>query len=352
MGEVGSDVTAPAEREQSDPRRDLNTSLEYSNRASVTLRRRSSHYYLAKDALSHVADCGREKLDLVLVLVHFENWMEHYSLGCYVRLTKGDEWLFIRCVNCFMPDYKRMLWKKLRLLQFVEWDLKFELTLDPKKFMRLEDELIFVDKAWSKLRSWLLKRYGHFEFLKVLEVQKSRRPHLHILIKGFPYVSHSDLSAIWQKYGGGYVWIRSLGKGINAVWYILKYVNKSILREERVYAAELFASNKRMFSLSQNLMAMLDVRRNRKEQGWAFQGTVEKSIVEVSCKEESGVLGDLIKIQAMTDILYEYPLLFDLWDAGYFLSPKPKNTQTFTLSIVLSYTLTLTHSAHTHARAL
>ena len=315
-GEVGSNVTSSTERERSDLRRAPHSSLEYSDRASVTLRRRSSHYYLAKAALSCVADCGVEKPDLAPLLIHFENWMEHYSLGRYVRLTKGDEWLFIRCVNRFMPDYKRMLWKKMRLLQFIQWDLKIELTLDPKKFMRLEDEFTFIDKAWSKLRAWLLKRYGHFEFLKVLEVQKSGRPHLHVLINGVSYVPHEDLSDIWQKYGGGYVWIKSLGKGVNAVWYVLKYVNKTILHGERVYAALLFASNKRMFSMSQNLMAMLDVRRDHKEQGWNFQGTVDESIVMVFCREENIIISDLIKIEARTEILHKYPLLFDLWDTG------------------------------------
>lgn len=120
------------------------------------------------------------------------------------------------------------------------------------------------------------------------------------------------MSEIWQKYGGGYVWIKSVGKGVNAVWYVLKYVNNTILYEERVYAVLLFASNKRMFSMSQNLMAMLDFRRDRKSQGWNFQGTVEESIVMVFCREENIVISDLIKIEARTELLHKYPLLFDL----------------------------------------
>ena len=67
-----------------------------------------------------VADGGREKLDLDLVIIHFENWMEKYRVGRFIKLSKGDKWLFIRCVNRFMEYYKRVLWKKLRLLQFIE----------------------------------------------------------------------------------------------------------------------------------------------------------------------------------------------------------------------------------------
>jgi hypothetical protein len=153
---------------------------------------------LAKDALGRVADCGIEKLDLRLVMIHFENWMEKYLVGKFVRLVKDDEYLFIRCVNRFMEDYKRVLWKKRKLLQYIDWDLKVDLTLDSKRFMSLKDELCFIGKAWAKLRAWLLKRCGCFEFLRVLEAQKSGRPHLHVLISGISYVSQPDLSGIWQ----------------------------------------------------------------------------------------------------------------------------------------------------------
>jgi len=182
--------------------------------------------------------------------------------------------------------------------------------------MRLEDELTFINKAWAKLRSWLLKRHGRFEFLKILEVQKSGRPHLHILVKGFPYVSHTDLTAIWQKYGGGWVWIRSISKNVNAVWYVLKYVNKTILGEDKTYAALLFASNKRMFSMSQNLMAMLNIRRNSTEQGWTFEGTVDENTLEAFCREQNVSFGDIVKIEATTEMYYNYPMLFEAWDAG------------------------------------
>jgi hypothetical protein len=63
--------------------------------------------------LSRVVDCGMEELDLPLVKIHFGNWMEKYHLGRFVRLSREDEWLFIRCVNRFMEDYKMKLRRKL-----------------------------------------------------------------------------------------------------------------------------------------------------------------------------------------------------------------------------------------------
>jgi len=292
------------------------SSLEYSNRASVTNRRRSEYYYLAKEALSRVADCGTKKLDLCLVIIHFENWMEKYLTGKFVKLVKNDEYLFIRCVNRFMEDYKRLLWKKMKLLQYIDWDLKIDLTLDPKKFMRLEDELIFIGKAWAKLRAWLLKRYGRFEFLCVLEVQKSGRPHLHVLISGIPYIAHSDLSEIWRKYGGGYVWIKAINSNVNALWYVLKYVNKTILGKDKIYASILFAANKRMFSMSQNLLGMLNIRRDYNSQGWKFAGTVDELSLKVFCIEENILFHDFIKVKVTFLLMHEYPTIFDSWEYG------------------------------------
>jgi hypothetical protein len=74
--------------------------------------------------------------------------------------------------------------------------LKIELTVDPKAFFRLYDEYVFIGKAWNKLRSWLLRRYGKFEYLKVLEATKKGRPHLHILISGIKWIPQKELSDI------------------------------------------------------------------------------------------------------------------------------------------------------------
>jgi len=255
-------------------------------------------------------------LDLRLVRVHFGNWDEKYRLGRFVRLSKEDEYLFIRAINRFSEDYKRRLRKKLGPLRLVKWDLKMELTLDPKRFMRLFDEFVFIDPAWAKTRAWLYKRYGHSEFLKVLEVQKTSRPHLHVLLSGISYIPHEDLYAIWQKYGGGYVWIRPIEKSIDAVSYVLKYVNKTILGEDKTYAALLFASNKRMFSMSRGLRALLDVRCKREKQGFAFGGTVEESEVRTFCTEENVIYEDFVRTKITNEMLYKYPQLFDVLDTG------------------------------------
>lgn len=50
--------------------------------------------------------------------------MEKYHLGKFAGLTKDNEYLFIRCVNRFMQDYKRVLWKAKTFIKNSSIDLK------------------------------------------------------------------------------------------------------------------------------------------------------------------------------------------------------------------------------------
>ena len=68
--------------------------------------------------------------------------------------------------------------------------------------------------------------------------------------------------------------------------------------------------------MGQNSMAMLDIRRNREEQGWTFEGTVDENTVEAFCREENIAFGAIVKVEATTEMFCKYPLLFDVWDAG------------------------------------
>jgi len=178
--------------------------------------------------------------------------------------------------------------------------------------LRLKDEFIFINKGWATLRSWLQKRYGPFGFLKILEGQKTGLPHLHVLIQGFPHVPNAELGEIWQKYGGGYVYVKQVAKNLNAVNYVLKYVNKTILGKNPVYAALLFASNKRIFSMSQSLMRILNVKPHPREQGWKFAGVVKKHVVEQFCLEENIPYDNFIRVEVATELLYKYQVLFDV----------------------------------------
>ena len=71
-----------------------------------------------------------------------------------------------------------------------------------------------------------------------------------------------------------------------------------------------------MFSMSQNLLTMLNMKRHIKDQGWTFQGTVDENTVKAFCEEEKVGFCDIIKVEAVPKMLYKYPVLFGAWDIG------------------------------------
>jgi hypothetical protein len=229
----------------------------------------------------------------------FDRWCENYRKR-FVHLQKDNVHVFIKQFSRFDSGYKGILYKKLRLLNFMVWDLKIELTIDPKKFMLLSDEFVFITKGWNKLRSWLKRRYGNFEFLRVLEVQKSGRPHLHVLLSGIKWIDHAELSEIWQKYGGGeIVYIKNVynREKLSTTGYVLKYVNKTLRQSDKRYSALLFASNKRVFGISKGCQNMIHVEK-KEPQGFEYCSSVLESQLEGFCKRTGRRLGLYLLIEA------------------------------------------------------
>ena len=195
--------------------------------------------------------------------------------------------MFIKQYRRFHKEYCRELWKRLKKLEEISWDLKIELTIDPKRFLWLYDEFVWITRAWHEPRRWIVKKYGSFVFLRILEFQKSGRPHLHILIKGVSYISQKKLSEMWVKYGGGYVWIRKIlpNGRINAIRYVLKYVTKFLASNDVRYGALLFASNKRLYSISSGLKIYLWRRKKSDNVRYVYDGVVLASEVKDYCEE-------------------------------------------------------------------
>ena len=115
--------------------------------------------------------------------------------------------------------------------------------------------------GWAKLRRYIYKMYGKFDFLRILECHKSGRPHVHCLLTLQSFdskVLHEKLWAMWRKYGGGFIKVIDLRVrvGFDALAYVLKYVSKTVkdasANKDVLYSALLFASNKRLFSVSQS----------------------------------------------------------------------------------------------------
>jgi len=71
-----------------------------------------------------------------------------------------------------------------------------------------------------------------------------------------------------------------------------------------------------MFSMGQNIVAMLNIKRSYKEQGWKFAGTTDELNLKLFCQDRGILYVDFVKVRVTFQLLHEYPLLFDVWDEG------------------------------------
>jgi hypothetical protein len=293
---------------------DYRVSQTFSKRV-VLGKRRSKWFYLAKETFFTVGDLGFVERDkLSNLVVYYDRWRESYQRK-FVHLEREDNThIFIKQYSRFEASYREFLRRKLKLLNFMLWDLKIELTIDPKKFLRLADEFNFLKKAWNRLNSWLRKKFGEFEYFKVMEIQKSGRPHFHVLISGIKWIDQKELSDTWSKYGGGeIVYIKRVSgrNNLKMSAYVMKYVNKTLKKSDKVFSALLFASNKRLFSMSSGCQNMLNAGRiPKKPKGFVFSGSVREEALIEFCDEEAFSFEAFMVVEANFEDYRQYPLVF------------------------------------------
>jgi len=284
-------------------------------------KRRSSWFYLANSVFKRIRDLGfLERKRLEELVVYFNRWRESYRKK-YVHLERSDNLhVFIKQYSRFDWDYKRSLRRKLRLLNHVLWDLKIELTIDPKKCMRYSDEFFLLQKGWNRLNSWLKRRFGEFLYFKVLEITKKGRPHFHILISGIKWIDQKELSDLWDSYGcGKIVYIKKVfGRNrLKMCAYVMKYVNKTLRKSDKLFSAVLFASNKRLFAMSKGCQAIVNAgKKPRFKKGFVFAGSILEQYLIEFCNERYVELEPFIVIEANFDDYREFPLVFGGFDYG------------------------------------
>jgi hypothetical protein len=100
------------------------------------------------------------------------------------------------------------------------------LTLDPAKIQG--DPVRYLNTVFAKLRVYLQREYGASpQYIRILEFQKNRNPHLHILIDR--YIAREWIQAAWVAVGGGwmvdirYVDVHRVSR------YLSKYLTKELL---------------------------------------------------------------------------------------------------------------------------
>jgi hypothetical protein len=85
-----------------------------------------------------------------------------------------------------------------------------------------------VRRQISELAKLLRRRYGAFEYVRVLEEHKSGYPHFHLVCRS-PYIPQAELSRHWAHLAGAFIVdIRKVDPRRKVARYIAKYLGKQV----------------------------------------------------------------------------------------------------------------------------
>lgn len=282
---------------------------------------------MANEHVKKITDLNRlSKSDFEPIITYFKNWQGKYYSGKYAILQhkeKSNDFCFIRCMTRFQAIYKRKLWQKFEHLNHIKFQHHIILEVNPHNHVNYYNLFPYMARQWARLRAWLYKTYGAFDFIKIVEMHKKHRPHYHILIVGIPYIDYKKIEELWKsggKYNCGFSKRIPVRNNFKALWYVLKYVNKSIVGHKNFNlndSAIFFATNKRLFSLSRNLFGRIGIKQQaQNEAKYRFLGSKSASVVNNFVTDLGLNKDDLFyRITCESIYFYIYPYLFFIDDS-------------------------------------
>lgn len=302
-----------------------------------------SHWYVeAREIFESIDDWDNPDVGkLARIQLLFLNWYEEYVEGRVGRLRglDGSKYCFVRLFCRFMDQYKELIRRKVWfLLRDFKPDLMLTFTMEPMGNLAVEFD--YVSRFWCRVRAWMFKENGHFSYVKVLEVTRKGRPHLHVLVSGWSstrtvgeetvkWLEEEDifnvdgslfrkgLRSVW----GHFVKVRHCWSGFKAGAYVLKYVYKSLKAYSGFdlrYASLLFASNKRSFSWSQDLAQNSPTSRvqsgeasRERSPEYVFEGCCSRDSFDFMCEKLELPLDRHVNVVELTSsLMSEFPLVF------------------------------------------
>jgi len=173
---------------------------------------------------------------------------------------------FLPYVTRFDEDYAKRIARKWKKITFVE-GVFLTLTLDPKRFSSFYEAYVGMIKGWNKIITAVKKRYPNVVgCARVVELQESGNPHLHIMLFGVNFIPVEWIQELWEEHYklGTQINVKRITNEKGAIRYLLKYLLKSfrgndIETEIKVFRqkALLWAVNSRGWAVSKALVSLI-----------------------------------------------------------------------------------------------
>ena len=193
----------------------------------------------------------------------------------------------------FDYDYAKRVARKWKKIGYRE-GVFLTLTLDPKRFSSFSQAYTALLWGWNKISTAMRKKFPQvIGYARVVELQESGNPHLHVLIFGADFVSIEWIRKLWEeRYRlGEQINIKKIENDKGAIRYLLKYLLKAFAgnTEDGVQKAFrqkalLWAVNSRGWSVSGSLISLISNRpiQTSGDSGWLFLGAFPAECVKFS----------------------------------------------------------------------
>lgn len=180
---------------------------------------------------------------------------------------KCNSWLCSTCAK------KRSRKFANSVKEYFKDDKVFFLTLTMDRTKNLEDSFKTINANWNRLRTLISKKYGAFNYVRVLEAQPgSGYPHLHIFLN--IYIGHEFYNKYVPMVGFGKIWKARSVTSVEAFYYVIKYLKKEWTNVEALEV--LIENNLRRCSGSRGFVLV-----GGKSNNWvlvSFQNSFESSV--------------------------------------------------------------------------
>ena len=193
----------------------------------------------------------------------------------------------------FDYDYAKKIARKWKKIGYHE-GIFLTLTLDPKRFSSFDQAYRGLLWGWNKISTAMRKKFPQIKgYARVVELQESGNPHLHVLIFGADFIAVEWIRKLWEeKYQlGVQIKVKEIQNDKGAIRYLLKYLlkafaGKTLDEKDKAFRqkALLWAVNSRGWAVSGSLISLISDRLTQtKSSGfWVFLGAFSKDCVGFS----------------------------------------------------------------------
>jgi len=196
----------------------------------------------------------------------------------------------------FDRDYGKRIARKWKRIGYRE-GIFLTLTLDPKRFRSFDHAYRCLLRGWNRIATAMRKKFPQIKgYARVVELQESGNPHLHVLIFGANFIAIEWIRKLWEeKYKlGQQIKVKEIVNDKGAIRYLLKYLlkaftGKTVDEIDRVFIqkAMLWAVNSRGWAVSGSLIFLISYRliQTNGVSDWVFVGAFSLECVLMSYSE-------------------------------------------------------------------